>query len=413
MSNFSATEINTTAIRVKWSKPTEPNGIITTYELMYSKNGGNLVAVNYTTLMDSFSIVLNNLDPFSTYNIQVRAYTSVGAGNFTNRSVRTDPAPSSPPTNINATAITQTSLVLNWSPPDDPNGNIEGYYIRYNATPPNSIMVSNLSTGEQVLNVSADVTSISFVGLTPYTLYTFSIAAYSFHHSDDNNQFMIVMGMFSQDKTFRTLETAPTPPVNFTLTELSSSSLEASWKEPLTLNGVLNNYTIYCSLSSSQFYSEQLMLSINKPSTTVDPVSTTANITGLDPFTNYECYVTASTGGGESPRSNNASARTSEEKPAGPPEGFNVTGITATSVSLEWRRPSVPNGEILHYILQYSTTTVTIPVTFNAVNNEYNVTNYTVESLNEYTNYTFNISAVTSRGTGPLATTSTRTNEAG
>ena len=201
--------------------------------------------------------------------------------------------------------------------------------------------------------------------------------------------------------------------MNFTLTELSSSSLEASWKEPLTLNGVLNNYTIYCSLSSSQFYSEQLMLSINGPSTTVDPVNTTANITGLDPFTSYECYVTASTGGGESPRSNNASARTSEEKPAGPPEGFNVTGVTATSVSLEWRRPSIPNGEILHYILQYSTTTVTIPVTFNATNDEYNVTNYTVESLNEYTNYTFNISAVTSRGTGPLATTSTRTSEAG
>ena len=206
---------------------------------------------------------------------------------------------------------------------------------------------------------------------------------------------------------------APTPPLNFRLTEQSSSSLEASWEEPSTLNGVLTNYTIYCSLSSSQFYSEQLMLSINEPSTTVDPVSTTANITGLYPFTSYECYATASTGGGKSSRSNNASARTSQEEPAGPPEGFNFTDVTATSVSLEWRRPSVPNGVILDYILQYSTSTVTIPVTFNSDSDEYNVTSYTVESLNEYTNYTFNISAVTSGGTGPLAITSTRTSEAG
>ena len=413
MSDFSATEINTTAISVGWSGPAEPNGIITRYELMYSKDGEAFVAMNYTDIIDSYSIVLNNLDPFSTYVIQVRAYTSVGAGPFTSGSVRTDPAPSTPPTNINATAITQTSLVLNWSPPDYPNGIIEGYYIRYNATPPNNIIVSNLSTGEQVLNVSADDTSISFIDLTPYTLYTFSIAAYSFHHADDNNEFLIVIGMFSQDETFRTLEAAPTPPLNFRLTEQSSTSLEASWEEPSTLNGVLTNYTVYCSLSSSQFYSEQLMLSINVPSTTVDPVSTTANITGLYPFTSYECYATASTGGGKSSRSNNASARTSEEEPAGPPEGFNFTDVTATSVSLEWRRPSVPNGVILHYILQYSTGTVTIPVTFNSDSDEYNVTSYTVESLNEYTNYTFNISAVTSGGTGPLATTSTRTSEAG
>ena len=369
---------------------------------------------NYTAMAGSYSIVLADLNAFSTYNIKVRAYTSVGAGAYVVKSVRTDPAASSPPTNITATTITQTSLVLNWSPPSDPNGNIEGYYIRYNATFPNTgnITTSELSNNEEVLNVSSSVTTITFTDLSPYTLYTFSIAAYSFQHADNNSPFMIVMGQFSEDTSFRTLEAAPTPPLNFTLIQSSSSSsLEASWVEPATLNGVLANYTITCQVSSTQFYSQQIMGS--RLVDTVSPTSTTATITDLNPFTTYDCYVTASTGGGESSPSNTESNTTSEAVPSGPPEGFNVTEVTATSVSLEWRRPSVPNGVIINYILQYSTNTYTIPVTFNSTNDEYNVTSITVKDLNEYTNYTFNISAVTNGGTGPGATTSTRTSEAG
>ena len=382
------------------------------YELENSTTGEEPVVQNYTAMAGRYSIVLADLNAFSAYNIRVRAYTSVGAGAYVVKSVRTDPAASSPPTNITATTITQTSLVLNWSPPSDPNGNIEGYYIRYNTPPPNDIMRSTLSSNEEVLNVSSSVTTITFTDLSPYTLYTFSIAAYSFQHADNNSPFMIVMGQFSEDTSFRTLEAAPTPPLNFTLIQSSSSSsLEASWVEPATLNGVLANYTITCQVSSTQFYSQQIMGS--RLVDTVSPTNTTATITDLNPFTTYDCYVTASTGGGESSPSNTESNTTSEAVPSGPPEGFNVTEVTATSVSLEWRRPSVPNGVIVNYILQYSTNTNTIPVTFNSTNDEYNVTSITVENLNEYTNYTFNISAVTNGGTGPVANTSTRTSEAG
>ena len=146
---------------------------------------------------------------------------------------------------------------------------------------------------------------------------------------------------------------------------------------------------------------------------TVSPTNTTATITDLNPFTTYDCYVTASTGGGESSPSNTESDTTNEAVPSGPPEGFNVTEVTATSVSLEWRRPSVPNGVIVNYILQYSTNTDTIPVTFNSTNDEYNVTSITVENLNEYTNYTFNISAVTNGGTGPFDSIERRTDSSG
>ena len=382
------------------------------YELENSTTGEEPVVQNYTAMAGRYSIVLADLNAFSAYNIKVRAYTSVGAGAYVVKSVRTDPAASSPPTNITATTITQTSLVLNWSPPSDPNGNIEGYYIKYNTPPPNDIMRSTLSSNEEVLNVSSSATSITFTGLSPYTLYTFSIAAYSFQHADNNSPFMIVMGQFSEDTSFRTLEAAPTPPLNFTLIQSSSPlSLEASWVEPATLNGVLANYTITCQVSSTQFYSQQIMGS--RLVDTVSPTNTTATITDLNPFTTYDCYVTASTGGGESSPSNTESNTTSEAVPSGPPEGFNVIEVTATSVSLEWRRPSVPNGVIVNYILQYSTNTNTIPVTFNSTNDEYNVTSITVENLNEYTNYTFNISAVTNGGTGPGAITSTRTSEAG
>ena len=194
-------EINATAILVEWQHPSERNGIITAYEVRYS-----LMNDSMTMMVDGdvLSIELTNLKVFSYYDISVRAYTSVGPGDYSNISrVQTEPAPASPPSNI-LTTSSERSIVLTWKTPAMRNGNIQGYYISTNATTPEN---TTLDVNMEVLNVSnTDTLSVTFDGLIPFTRYQFSIAAYSFNLMDTNNGFTIVTGEFSENQVAITLE---------------------------------------------------------------------------------------------------------------------------------------------------------------------------------------------------------------
>ena len=203
VSNFSAYEINLTAIAVEWRAPVEPNGIITIYEVEYSDTNTTYSETfsASTFVQEPFRIILSGLQTFTEYDIRVRAFTNQGHGEFTNvMIVRTDPSSASPPTSI-TTSVGKRFIVLSWSKPDRPNGVIVGYYIKTNATLPTDIPTIN---NTMILNFTGDVLSINFTGLVPYTVYDFSIAAYSFQYEDDNNPFAIITGIFSKLMTATT-----------------------------------------------------------------------------------------------------------------------------------------------------------------------------------------------------------------
>ena len=75
-----------TAINIVWNPPTIPNGIITVYEIRYreSTSTGPYNITNTTnTQYSNVSIV--GLIPNTSYTIGVRAYTSIGPGEWTDR----------------------------------------------------------------------------------------------------------------------------------------------------------------------------------------------------------------------------------------------------------------------------------------------------------------------------------------
>jgi len=91
-------EINSTAIVVSWSVPDVTNGIITSYEILYSvgnvsslENNVTSVLVDVTTNI-SYQVIIGELDPFTMYSVAVRAYTRIGAGELTDIfNILTDP----------------------------------------------------------------------------------------------------------------------------------------------------------------------------------------------------------------------------------------------------------------------------------------------------------------------------------
>ena len=93
----------------------------------------------------------------------------------------------------------------------------------------------------------------------------------------------------------------------------SPNQLSALWSPPIPKNGIITAYTVYCNTSASQAYPEQMIgPNIAFDRTVVNGTTLTATISGLKPYTNYECYVTANTSVGGGNFSTVAMARTAE-----------------------------------------------------------------------------------------------------
>ena len=195
--NLEAIELNSTAIEVTFDLPASPNGIITHYLVNYSISDSLTSGEDVSTRIDAvdqqvnYAVILTNLTEFTSYRVEVSAFTRIGEGSASERVVVTDPDMASPPTNLVAMVINSTAVELSWGFPLFPRGNISGYII-YN----NGMFEFNLTL--EMANNTSNQTFIVIM-LQPFTWYTFEVAAYTFH--DDE----AIIGATSQ-KTVTTLE---------------------------------------------------------------------------------------------------------------------------------------------------------------------------------------------------------------
>ena len=83
---MNAVTISSTAIRVTWDEvpAIDQNGIITQYEVEYNQSTFSGATMYSTTTVDSSTLTvdLTGLEEYVEYSIRVRAYTSVGAGPY-------------------------------------------------------------------------------------------------------------------------------------------------------------------------------------------------------------------------------------------------------------------------------------------------------------------------------------------
>ena len=109
--------------------------------------------------------------------------------------------------------------------------------------------------------------------------------------------------------------TVPSSPQNFSITPVAGfpTQLSASWSAPIPRNGIITGYSVYCNTSANQTYPEQVIGS-NVPTirSVVNGTTLATTLTGLNPFTQYSCYVTANTSVGEGSLSNISTVLTTE-----------------------------------------------------------------------------------------------------
>ncbi|XP_038068801.1 angiopoietin-1 receptor-like [Patiria miniata] len=167
--------IDDVSITLKWSEPNPPQGIISNYNVRYWRSGQSGTP---TLIYDVVQVMheITGLETGVTYFLQVQAQTSVGAGPWSNEvTAMTTIREPGPIQYLHWTDRTEYTIILDWEPPLNPNGQIQRYIVEYRATD-KPHQPGFTSPDEYERN---EVESPPFVkeNLEPGTKYEFRVAA--------------------------------------------------------------------------------------------------------------------------------------------------------------------------------------------------------------------------------------------
>uniref|UniRef100_A0A8K9WWH5 Immunoglobulin superfamily DCC subclass member 4 n=1 Tax=Oncorhynchus mykiss TaxID=8022 RepID=A0A8K9WWH5_ONCMY len=172
-SSIKATANSSTSIWLRWEKPRFSNVRIINYTVRCSPAGiRNASLVSYYT-SSAQEILLGALKPYTRYELAVQSIGGDVVGPFSStveESTLTD-IPSTPPAELQLSALDSSSVLVNWRPPVEPNGIVISYRILYtiNLSQPEHLW-NNLSQDGTIM--SAEVT-----GLSSGTQYFFKMRA--------------------------------------------------------------------------------------------------------------------------------------------------------------------------------------------------------------------------------------------
>ncbi|XP_076612465.1 immunoglobulin superfamily DCC subclass member 4 [Chaetodon auriga] len=172
-SSIQAMANSSTSIWLRWEKPRFSNVRIINYTVRCSPTGTtNASLVSYHT-SSAQEILLGALKPFTRYELAVQSNGEDVVGPFSStveESTLSD-RPSTPPEELQLSALDSSSVLVSWRPPLEPNGIIISYRILFS---------SNLSQSEHMWeNLSQDgsVTSVEVQGLSSGSRYFFKLGA--------------------------------------------------------------------------------------------------------------------------------------------------------------------------------------------------------------------------------------------
>lgn len=247
-----------------WSPPDNPNGIILRYELY--RNGTQV----YSGLEQAFND--SSLTPDTIYHYYIITYTA--SGNTTSlddgkvyRTFQDAPAGISAPVITN---ILPRNATATWQPSSMPNGRIIEYRL---------ISTSSKSPVE-VVNCRGIIFTCDLDGLRPYTVYNFTVEACTNGGCSRSNVTTIV-----------TLPTLPDfqPAPNVTSLP-GGKAVEVEWAEPPEPNGRILRYELW--MRGRPFTSIGVLKYNSNPAHDSNPQNfRKTNVTGLEPFTEYEFRV--------------------------------------------------------------------------------------------------------------------------
>jgi titin len=365
-SELVATALSSTSVRLNWvDNASNESGF--RVERATGSGAFSLVATlgaNTTTWTNG------GLTPATTYRYRVRAYDAATESANSNEATATTAAPPAAPTSLSATALSSSSVRLNWVD----NATTETFQWIERST--------DGSTFTSVGVVAANVVSYTAQGLTPGTQYWFRVRAYD-------------GSTYSGYSNVATATTFPPPaaPTNLAVVVVTATSVQLTWTDNATTE---SGYRVERSTDGGATFTQVGVLGAN---------AVTYTSTGLTPGTTYHFRVRAADGLIYSPYSAVVAATTAPGPAA--PTNLQATALSSASIRLTWTDNTA--SETFFWI-ERSTDGVSF-VSSGVVGT--NVTSYTVQLLLPGTQYWFRVRAQEGSLYSPYSAVATATTVGG
>ncbi|XP_072275425.1 receptor-type tyrosine-protein phosphatase F isoform X9 [Pyxicephalus adspersus] len=270
---------------------------------------------------------IGGLSPFSEYEFRVIAVNNIGRGPPSEVvEARTgEQAPSGPPLKVQARMLSSSTMIVQWDPPEEANGQIRGFRVYYTSDPH-----LPFSMWQKHNVVDSLLTTIG--GLT--TGITYSIRVLAFTSVGD--------GPPSDMVQVKTQQGVPAQPVNFQAEAESDTRIMLTWQSASQER--ISSYEL-------QYWEGQ---DGPKQKITFAPASFYA-VEGLKPDTPYSFQLAASSPMGLGVYTPMIQARTAQSMPSAPPRKVEVDSVNSTSIRVTWKSPlpTKQNGQIRGYQVTY------------------------------------------------------------
>ncbi|XP_070411037.1 myomesin-2 [Nothobranchius furzeri] len=284
----------------------------------------------------------------------------------------------SAPGQVVATRETDTSLLIQWAPPKEPN-NLIGYYIDQCVKGTNNWTSANHKPHKS--------TKFVVSGLTTGETYIFRVQAINELGLSDESQ-------ESAPLSVRAALTNPSAPYDIALLNCDGRSMVLNWKKPLHSGGTeIKEYYVDKRRSGTTMWRE-----IHIPPVT----ERLYKVEGLTEGAVYQFHVYAANLAGLGPASKHSDDFTCKAwtmPEPGPAYDLTFCEVRDSSVVLEWNKPIYTgSGPITGYHVEYAETGSSVWITANetAVSNRF----LKVTGLVKGTSYVFRVRAVNAAGVG-------------
>ncbi|XP_053083607.1 receptor-type tyrosine-protein phosphatase F isoform X3 [Pangasianodon hypophthalmus] len=271
---------------------------------------------------------IGGLSPYSEYEFRVMAVNNIGRGPPSDAvETRTsEQAPSSPPLHVQARMLSSSTMLVQWEPPEEPNGQIHGYRIYYTTDPDAqlSAWLKHNTDDSRLTTISGLITNV-----------TYSLRVLGFTSVGD--------GPPSDVLQVKTQQGVPAQPSGFEAEVEPDARIVLKWlwpvQEPITL------YELHYWESGSD----------NKIRVTFIPAGSYA-VEGLKPDTLYKFSLAARSEMGLGVFTKPIEARTAQSMPGAPPRKLEVEAINSTAIRVTWKPPlsGKQHGQIRGYQVIYS-----------------------------------------------------------
>ncbi|CAL8279308.1 unnamed protein product [Lota lota] len=370
--SVTVTETTATSVTLTWDSgnPEPVSYYMIQYRAKVSENGFQEVDGVATT---RYSI--GGLSPYSEYEFRVMALNNIGRGPPSDPvETRTgEQAPSSPPLHVQARMLSASTMLVQWEPPEEPNGQVRGYRVYYS-----SDMTAPLSAWQKHNTDDSRLTTIS--GLT--TDITYSLRVLGFTSVGD--------GPPSDVLQVKTQQGVPAQPSSFEAEAELDTRIMLSWLWPVQ-DPIIKYELQYWEANSD-----------DKIHTIFDPAGSYA-VERLKPDTLYRFSLAARSDMGLGVFTQPIEARTAQSTPSAPPQEVHLVSLTSTSLKVSWVAPPAASrhGAIVRYSISYQAPAGEDTARHEVPGISADATSHVLEELEKWTEYQVWVRAHTDVGPGP------------